>query len=152
MPRSVNALPISQVERACRDGDVPRALQTGRALVGWGPGLTPSGDDFLGALLFVARYLHAAYPAAFEWKQQAIGDWLDWARPRTNSISYAILRDHASGKGVEPLHNLITALLQSKASDEMTAHVRTLLAIGSTSGRDMLVGAMTGMLLIEDTH
>jgi len=151
IPRSANALPILHVERACRDGDLPHALQAGRELVGLGPGLTPSGDDFLGALLFVAQHLHAAYPEAFEWKQQAIGDWLDWAHPRTNSISYSILRDHASGKSVEPLHNLVGALLQGKASDEMTAHVRALLAIGSTSGWDMLLGVMTGMLLIEST-
>jgi len=152
MPHPVNALPISQVERACRDGNLPHALQVGRELVGLGPGLTPSGDDFLGALLFVAWHLHVAYPETFEWEQQAVGDWLDWAHPRTNSISYAILRNHANGKGAEPLHNLVTALFQGKALDEMTAHVRVLLAIGSTSGWNMLVGAMTGLLLIERTH
>ena len=149
---SATPLPISPVERACRDGDLFGALDAGRALVGLGPGLTPSGDDFLGALLFGAWHLRAAYPEIIEWKHQAIEDWLNWAHPRTNAISYAILRDHASGKSVEPLRNLVNAMLQESTPDEMMPHVRALLAIGSTSGWDMLVGAMTSMLLLESAR
>jgi hypothetical protein len=143
--------PKREIARACRDRDLPRVLELGRALIGLGPGLTPSGDDFLGGLLFVAQHLHAAYPEAFDWKQQSIDDWLDWARPRTNPISYAILCDHAGGKSVEPLHNLVAALLQSKPLNEMILAVQALLAIGSTSGREILSGALTGMLFIAST-
>lgn len=122
------------------------------SLIGLGQGLTPSGDDFIGGLLFAQWYLYKAYPETITWDQRAVDDLIEYARTRTNVISHAILRDHASGKGAEPLHNLVTALLQGKAPDELAAHIRALLAIGSTSGWDMLVGVMTSMLLLESTH
>lgn len=119
------------------------------SLIGLGQGLTPSGDDFVGGLLFAQWYLYKAYPETMTWNQRAVDDLIEYARTRTNVISHAILRDHASGKGAEPLHNLVTALLQGKAPDELAAHIRALLAIGSTSGWDMLAGVMTSMLLLE---
>ena len=63
----------------------------GRELVGLGPGLTPSGDDFLGGLLFAAHSLKTAYPEDFCWGQEVITDLMDWARMQTHSISHAVL-------------------------------------------------------------
>jgi hypothetical protein len=138
--------PINEIVRACRSRDLARVVQAGRALVGLGPGLTPAGDDFLGGLLFAALHLQAAYSDALRWEQQPIDDLLIWARPRTNSISHAILCDHARGDGAEPLHDLVSSLLRGQ--DLPMPAVRRLLDIGSTSGWDIFTGAMAGMLLI----
>lgn len=138
----------SKIAHASRDRDLVRVVKAARPLVGLGQGLTPSGDDFLGGLFFVARHLHAAYPGALHWEQQVIDDWLEWARPRTNAISHTLLRDHARGQGVEPLHDWVAALLQGKDLNEIMPHVQRVSAIGSASGWDMLAGAVTGMLLI----
>ena len=141
--------PIRDIAHACRDRNIARALEAGRALVGLGPGLTPSGDDFLGGLLFMAHHLHATFPGLIQLEQAQIADLLEWARPRTNPISHTILFDHAQGQSVEPLHDLVAALLQGKEQSETTRCARQLARIGSTSGCDMLAGALTGLLLIE---
>ncbi len=140
---------IVETARACRDRNVMRAVRIARTLVGLGSGLTPSGDDFIGGLLFAARHLKTAYPGTIAWDQKSIDDMLVWARDRTNPISHTVLCDHAGGHGVDALHNLLVALERGSEQDEIIAHARRLVAIGSTSGWDMLAGLIVGMLSIS---
>jgi hypothetical protein len=58
------------------------------------------------------------------------------------------LCDHAHGHAAEPLHDLVAAMLTGKDLDAILMDVRRLLEIGSTSGWDMLAGALTGLLLL----
>jgi hypothetical protein len=145
---SAATTPFIETARACRERDMLRLIDAARALIGLGPGLTPGGDDFVGGLLFVAHHLNAAYPGELHWDAPRLVDWLAWARPQTNPISYAILSDHAHGQGVQPLHELVAALLSNKPLDESMPSVRATLAIGNTTGWDMLTGALTAMLLM----
>jgi len=142
--------PVVEMALACRDGNAMLAVRIGRALVGLGSGLTPSGDDFIGGLLFAAYHLKMAYPGTIAWDQKSIDDMLAWAQDRTNPISHAMLCDHANGQGVDALHNLLAALERDAGLDEVVAQARRLIAIGSTSGWDMLAGLMVGMLSISD--
>ncbi len=135
-----------EVARACRDRAPERILAAGRALVGLGPGLTPSGDDFMGGLLFVVRQRSAALSERYGRESAELEEWLAWARPRTNTISHAILADHAAGQSAEPMHSLVGALLSDRPLEEILTAVRAVLAIGSTSGWDMLMGVLAGML------
>ncbi len=143
---------IAAIARAAHDRDSVRVIEEAHELVGLGPGLTPSGDDFVGGLLFAAHHLNAAYPGAFDWEPKAVDDLLEWARPQTNPISHAILRDHAAGEGAEPLHDLFALILKGASVDEAMPSVRRLLAIGSTSGWEMLAGVMAGLQLIADAN
>jgi hypothetical protein len=118
--------------------------------VGLGPGLTPSGDDFLGGLLFSAHYLGVAYPTLFEQNDNLLRGFLKEARRLTNRISHTILSDLAHGHGPAPLHDLITLLVQGGTRESVSARAKQLIQIGHTSGCDMLAGALTGLLLRED--
>ena len=53
---------IREVAQACLRHDMPGLLREAGALVGLGEGLTPSGDDFLGGLLFCIDTLQRLYP------------------------------------------------------------------------------------------
>jgi len=139
---------ILGLARACLDLDIAQVTQSGRDLVGLGPGLTPSGDDFLGGLLFVAHCLKRAYPEDFYWEPKAVMPLIDWAQTKTNSISHAFLSDLALGQGLEPMHELVTSLLESKDLGCLMASANRLLGIGHTSGWDILAGLLTGMLLV----
>jgi hypothetical protein len=76
------ALPaLHEVAQACQARDMAMALKSGLRLVGLGPGLTPSGDDYLGGLLFTARYLRAAYPWEFRWDRGLILNFLGPGAP-----------------------------------------------------------------------
>ncbi|MCI0475998.1 MAG: DUF2877 domain-containing protein [Anaerolineales bacterium] len=122
-----------------------RSLADARDLIGLGKGLTPSGDDFVGGWLFAAHHLRAAYRDAFLWKQRAVDDLLEYARARTNVISYALLRDHARGQSVDPLHDWIAALLCGASSREIETHAQRVRAIGSTTGEALLAGALVAI-------
>ncbi len=141
--------PILGLARACFDQDIAQVARMGKEIVGLGPGLTPSGDDFLGGLLFVARSLKTAYPGDFPWEEQPITDLIEWARKQTHSISHSILSDLALGHGPEPLHDVVASLLKGEDLGDVMAGVTRLLRIGHTSGWDILAGVLAGMLLVS---
>jgi len=141
--------PILNLAMACFNFDMTEVTRKGRELVGLGPGLTPSGDDFLGGLLFAAHSLKTAYPQEFNWGAELVADLIDWASTQTHPISHAILRDHAFGHGPEPLHDVVTSLLKGHDLGRAMEGVKRLLGIGDSSGWDILAGLLTGMLLVE---
>ena len=94
-------------------------------LIGLGPGLTPSGDDYLGGMLVALRACGRAAQAESLWR---------WLRPRlpgrTNAISAAHLAAAAQGEAHEALHAVL-------AGDDPAR----LDAVGHCSGWDGLAGA-----------
>jgi hypothetical protein len=140
---------ILDLATACFNFDMTEVTRRGKELVGLGPGLTPSGDDFLGGLLFAAHWLKTAYPQNFNWEEEPMMDLIDWASTQTHPISHAILKDHAFGHGPEPLHDVVASLLNGQDLDRTMEGAERLLGIGDTSGWDILAGMLTGMLLVE---
>jgi hypothetical protein len=135
------------VARACCAQDIVAMAEECKELIGLGAGLTPAGDDFVGGVLFAAHHLRQAY--ALTWDTQPIDDLLRWARTQTNIISYTILRDHARGVSVEPLHDLLFALLARDASDNVAECAARVTRLGNSTGAEILAGVLTGLRLIE---
>ena len=105
-------------------------------LIGLGPGLTPSGDDFLGGLMIGLR--------AVDRGDLAIGLArlvLPEAGTRTGSISYAHLACAARGQGGEALHRTIAAIAGSAPLD-IGSCLDGVGRMGATSGWDALAGAV----------
>jgi hypothetical protein len=101
-------------------------------LIGLGPGLTPSGDDYLGGVLLALHHL--------ERKPQAVGLWR-WLEPRlkrTSAISGAHLAAAAAGEGHEALHACLVALCSRNADWPHT--IGQLEKVGHVSGWDSLAG------------
>jgi hypothetical protein len=140
---------ILDLATACFNFDMTEVTRRGRELVGLGPGLTPSGDDFLGGLLFAAHSLKTAYPQDFNWEEEPVTDLIDWAYTQTHPISHAILRDHAFGHGPEPFHDVVISLLNGQDLVRTMGGVTRLLGIGDSSGWDIMAGMLTGMLSVE---
>jgi hypothetical protein len=140
---------ILDLARACLTFDMMEVTREGRELVGLGPGLTPSGDDFLGGLLFAAHSLKTAYPQDFNWEDEPVTNLIDWVSTQTHPISHAILKDHAFGHGPKPLHDVVASLLKGEDLRCTMEGTERLLAIGGTSGWDILAGMLTGMLFVE---
>jgi hypothetical protein len=105
------------------------------ALIGLGPGLTPSGDDYLGGMLIA---LHAC-----ERRAQAESLWR-WLEPRlsrqTGPISAAHLAAAAVGEAHEALHKCLECVMTGQSS--MGTALDELDAVGHCSGWDALAGAL----------
>jgi len=105
-----------------------------QGLIGLGPGLTPSGDDFLiGALAALdaigQRRVHAALARAI----------LDALPGLTTPLSACFLRAAASGHVGERLHHAIALLV----AHDVDAAIAIIAKIGHSSGWDMTAGVLT---------
>jgi hypothetical protein len=95
-------------------------------LIGLGPGLTPSGDDYLGGMLIALHQLERKPQAQGLWR------WLEPRLSRTSDISAAHLAAAAAGEGHEALHAVLGGDLSLEPLD----------AVGHTSGWDALAGVV----------
>jgi hypothetical protein len=152
LEESVSPLIIAGVQTVheslpvCRLGDLELVLQLSELLIGLGPGLTPSGDDFVGGLMFMARHLKAAYPQEDWWRGGNVQGFLARSEAMTSRISHVLLTDLADGQSHESLHDLAEALVVDSNHFDAAFHVRRVTAIGHSSGWDMLTGVLAGLL------
>jgi hypothetical protein len=107
------------------------------ALVGLGPGLTPSGDDFLSGLIAAAR---AAGAAAAEALGAAVGP----ALLRTSALSAFLIRSGLRGFWPTPLIDLAEALAADRAPPALAA-LDALCRLGHSSGADLAAGFLLGL-------
>lgn len=101
-------------------------------LIGLGPGLTPSGDDYLGGLLIALHALGRRPQAQGLWR------WLEPRLARTSAISGAHLAAAAAGEGHEALHACLHALASRNA--DWTRTLDQVASVGHVSGWDALAG------------
>ncbi len=137
---------VRAIAEACLLGDMSGLLREARDLVGLGEGLTPSGDDFLGGLLFCAGTIQRRYPGLIDLDSSEQARFLESARQRTNLISFTLLEDLAGGQAVEPLHELVHSIL-SKQPQNGIGPLSCLTEIGHSTGWDLLAGVLTGLLV-----
>jgi hypothetical protein len=143
-------LGIYEIAKACLLRDMPGLLQEANALVGLGEGLTPSGDDFLGGLLFCVNCIHRIYPGFIHLDSSEQALFIESARKRTHLISFTLLKDMSDGKAVEPLHELILSILSDQPKESIRPAALT--QIGHSTGWDLLTGSLTGLLLTFRSH
>ena len=125
------------------EGEDARRLRGTAGLIGLGPGLTPSGDDFVGGAMIALR--------AFDQDGAAdrLAAWaLPLARTRTGAISYAHLACAAEGEGAAALHETLAAL-GTPGAPGLAGHLGAIDAIGHTSGWDALAGAVAAAAVVE---
>ncbi len=113
-------------------------------LAGLGPGLTPSGDDFLAGVM-LALWLRYRRPVpALAWIYEA-------AAHRTTRLSRAFLRAARDGHADARWHALLAALSgASRTALEAAAHA--VLDFGATSGLDMLAGFVLTLETLARSH
>jgi hypothetical protein len=131
--------------RACRKRNDSDIFQNADALIGLGSGLTPSGDDFVGGMLFAIKILQAVY-SNLEFMNDIIS--IEGYRSKTHIISFTLLHDLANGHAIEPLHQLINGFVSGKPHESMYPFVSQLTQLGNSTGWDMLAGLLTGLLVI----
>ncbi len=115
-----------------------------RSLIGLGPGLTPSGDDFLGGLMIGLGNLGKADIVQAIW----LGLQPDLTS-RTNLISIAHLEAAAAGMGHCAVHKLLLALRNAEIP-AIDRAVTDISAIGHCSGWDTIAGLVLAIRLARD--
>jgi hypothetical protein len=107
------------------------------ALLGRGPGLTPSGDDVVAGFLLGARAFGRATAGAVSAVNQL-------AATATTALSAQLLRHAAGGECVPQFAAALAALTGRRAPD---AALGQLLAVGHTSGAALAAGLLSAAAL-----
>lgn len=141
------ALPsVVKLERAFVSSDGRMLSEVVHGLVGLGPGLTPSSDDMLSGLALVCSLCSGSFGdarCAFKLLSDAV---VSGARGRTTILSEEYLTQAAMGRGNEPALRLCKALLTG-GRGSVERETRRVLAIGETSGTDIVLGVILGAML-----
>jgi hypothetical protein len=136
-------LAVARVQALARAylSDAPESVRAASIpLLGFGTGLTPSGDDLAGAALFGRLLLAPQRPA---WAVLA-GELAREVENRSHAVSAALFDDLARGESFEPLHDIVDALAADDQAAALAA-ARALTAIGHSSGWDMFSGLVIGI-------
>ncbi len=120
-----------------RDGNYCGFIDAARGLVGLGPGLTPTGDDFLAGFMLSLWALH------FPNTKKVCGWIVAAAQRRTTHISIAYLKAIAAGYADERWHQFLHAF-NNYNKQLLFSAISHILDFGATSGSDMLFGFMSG--------
>lgn len=135
---------VASLADACTAGSAEEARVAACPLIGLGPGLTPSGDDLVGAVFFSRTVLASNAEDGRRWSD-AGRTLVAEASAATHPISAVLLGDLVGGQAHAPLHDLAGALVAAGDGDVLAAAKRVV-AIGHSSGWDMLTGLVIGLL------
>lgn len=124
--RGWNPVPLFDMRGALPPGPEPVV----RALAGFGPGLTPTGDDVLAGYIAGLVLLHGQRKRAARLAGEAAA--------RTNPLSATLLRHAALGEVPEVVHDLLR-----------TGDLRPLVSFGHSSGQAWLRGLISAGYPLE---
>ena len=125
--------------------DEPALYEALAAPVGMGIGLTPTADDFATGCLGL---LLAARSSCREWADTNRDRWLAGITGKTTFLGYEMLHHVLHGSINQAALDVITACLHPQVN-EWEERVQRLLALGSTSGTDMLCGIAFGLHALQ---
>ncbi len=118
-------------------------------LIGLGPGLTPSGDDFLTGFLASLIFGVRSCPHRFRFPIGSLRESILRARISTTLVSQEFLLHAVEGHVAEPVNDLIAALFDGGPQLRLLTH--RVVDMGETSGSDIILGILIGVSLLIQT-
>jgi hypothetical protein len=141
-PLYLSVARFDAIKQALIDNDVDAFTSAALRVLGLGHGLTPSGDDFVGGMMFALT--HAPRQAWVNDLPKTKAHIHNAALVSTNVISAALLDDLMAGKSYSALHDVLFALHSNNMANIVGA-CEKLLNVGASSGADMLSGLLLAL-------
>jgi hypothetical protein len=133
---------IIAMQQAIIDDKPDQMLAAMHRLIGWGPGLTPSGDDVLVGCLRGLWLINRNQPT----KSERLDRWCDILRPdldaRTTRVGAEFIRYALDGAFAEVLDQAALSLLDACHPPAVQSAVNRLLGLSETSGTDTMLGLL----------
>jgi hypothetical protein len=134
--------PVTMIQQALADGDDAQMIEAARGLIGLGPGLTPSGDDFLVGCLrglwLIRRNERAMRRRLDRWRTALLPDLNEC----TTRVGAEFIRHALHGAFAEVLDQAALSLLIPSHRQMVQSAVGRLLTQGETSGTDTALGLL----------
>lgn len=130
-------------------GHFEAAFERAKRLIGFGPGLTPSCDDFLAGILLWSYYDKSPQidkrARALEFASQLVA----LSKERTTLVSYHMLRHASHGRANALYLDLLVAMGDE---DFLEEKIDRALAYGASSGADFLFGLYAAAILSSNRN
>jgi len=143
----LDALPeadtMTTMRQALADGDPKRMSAVARRLVGFGPGLTPSGDDFLVGWLKGLWLMAGESVTIHEALRSLCRSLLPDLAQRTTPVGVTYIRYALEGEFAEVLAHAAAAFGSPSSPQIVADRLRQLMAQGETSGTDTAAGLLS---------
>jgi hypothetical protein len=120
-----------------------------RGLIGLGPGLTPSGDDFLAGFISAGTIWGEPLRDPGKLTEEVAARVRKGAPGRTTSVSVAMLADAIDGEVSEPVQHFLSSLLQRGERRDVHFWAAEISRIGASSGEDLLNGLASGIRFFQ---
>ncbi|MFI5322473.1 MAG: DUF2877 domain-containing protein [Thermodesulfobacteriota bacterium] len=128
--------------------DLESVTRNAETILGLGPGLTPSCDDFLAGLILSlklgAQILNKDETALCAFVDKASAEILRMAKKKTTIYSVSFLNETVHGEGPSAIMDLIYSVI-AKNPDHVAKTARRLIGMGVTSGADISIGICYGL-------
>jgi len=117
-----------------------------KLILGFGPGLTPSGDDFLSGFIAAGIAVNQVRESISDSIRRIIDKVREEADGKTTKVSISMIEDACNGDFAEPVWKFIRITLLSEEMSEIESACQRLWKIGGSSGEDLFNGLATGIL------
>ncbi|MGB3366553.1 MAG: DUF2877 domain-containing protein [Acidaminobacteraceae bacterium] len=127
----------------------PKIEESFVKIIGFGPGLTPSVDDFICGLFSASRNLCEFYDVSDNYILE-LGEMLvKKLHLRTTRISEEMIR-HCFQNNISRTYDVLLTTLLYETKEELDASISKVIEFGDTSGTDFLAGVYTACRLFEE--
>jgi len=137
---------VENLTQSVRIDDKSKILSEISSFIGFGPGLTPWGDDFLCG--FMAGFDCLSKDLDQKIKVHKLRDILIRNFDATGDISKSMLSDAVLGQHGELIVDTCQALFDPKFSPKLTSRVCKLIEVGETSGSASCLGILSGIAAV----
>lgn len=128
-------------------GDISAAVANGIDIIGIGPGLTPSGDDFLIGFISVLFTIEPNRKIIKSLREEFLAG-ISNSVNKTTFLSKEFLLYSLKGEFCEIFHNFYISLKNNKTDEIINSTVK-IIRLGHSSGSDTLSGIITGLTLMN---
>lgn len=119
-----------------------------KKIIGFGPGLTPSMDDFISGLMisniYISYFLGLSMEKAYKLNRKIIND----IENRTTLVSEEMLNQSSLGEANEDIRNLMITIIGTDSSEKLNDLLARVIDYGHSSGTDILCGIYTGICIL----
>lgn len=140
---------IERLAQALRLQNHRLVSQAASGILGFGPGLTPSADDFILGIMASLYYIGNYYGCSLAATKALVLSMTEGTGGRTTLISETMLGNGAQGYFPEPLRRLMQAITSRETVKDECVSV---MDIGGCSGSDCASGVVFGGMLVAGVN
>jgi hypothetical protein len=141
---------IASLRYAVKENSLSKVIDAIAHLIGFGPGLTPSGDDFIVGFISSYHYLKKSKFTLSINMNDFVEQILLLYKNKTTFISEMMIYEACKGRFFKPIVELMRNLFFSDQKNSLVSAYR-LTKIGSNSGMDILRGIICGIELCTNS-